>query len=89
MDIKKCKLTPEEILEDYLKRGSMSNNVRAEIEKQSQNISPSNFICSGCKSYKGSCACEMNVFIAFEGANLSTCYFYQRGRKCPHCGRII
>ena len=67
----------------------MSKNILKEIEKQSQDVKPENFLCFTCKNYKGGCRCEANVFIAFEGANLSSCFAYRQGRKCPHCGRII
>jgi hypothetical protein len=63
-------------------------SILKEMEKQSQDICPENFICSNCKNYKGACACEANVFIAFVGANMSNCRFYQSGRKCPYCGRV-
>lgn len=58
-----------------------------EMIKQSQ---PSEyaFTCTSCKNYKGSLSCEKKVFIAFEGANLDHCSFYEVGRKCRHCGRI-
>lgn len=67
----------------------MQNDIEVAMINQSQNMRPENFICASCKNYKGGCGCEKYVFIAFEGANMASCSFYQRGIKCPHCGRII
>ena len=65
------------------------NNILDELAKQSQNVTPQNFICQNCKNHKGGCGCEQNMFIAFNGANTSVCQYYETGRKCPHCGRIV
>ncbi len=69
----------------------MNNTIIEELTHQS---TPSlngtcNFICSECKNYKGSCICEKGVFIAFVGANIPLCSFYEWGKHCPHCGRNI
>lgn len=64
-------------------------SISEEIVKQSENMGWENFLCSSCRNYKGGCACEKGVFIAFTGANLSTCIYYIQGKKCPHCGRIV
>ena len=69
----------------------MSNNIKAEIEKQSTTTYDGHvvFLCATCKNHTGGCQCAKGVFIAFEGANIPMCCFYQQGIKCPHCGRII
>lgn len=54
---------------------------------QYQDMSPSNFICLKCKNYNGTLNCQKNVFIAFEGANMSHCSFWEKGQRCPYCGR--
>ena len=64
----------------------MSKNISLEVERQSQNTTIDNFLCQHCIYYKGSLVCENGVFIAFQGANVSGCRFYQCGTKCPHCG---
>lgn len=66
-----------------------SGTLIEEMVKQSQNIEPGVFLCEQCTNYKGALVCQKGVFIAFEGANLSHCSFFWRGRKCPHCGRVI
>lgn len=58
-----------------------------EMEKQSQDMGWHNFICNSCVSYGGNLICANNVFIAFTGANMANCRFYQKGIKCPHCGK--
>ncbi len=65
------------------------SSIADEIYKQSQGMDMGTFKCATCKNYKGGCCCEKWMFIAFEGANLSGCQFYEMGRKCPHCGRIV
>jgi len=67
---------------------STSSTIGEELYKQSQGMDITNFICDTCVNYKGRCACEKNIFIAFVGANLNHCHAYKQGRKCPHCGRI-
>jgi len=69
----------------------MSNSIGQEIEKQSQPTFNGTylFICSDCKHYEGGCKCEKGVFIAFEGANISSCVYYETGIKCPHCRRNV
>ena len=64
----------------------MSNSILLEMQKQSIDVRPENFICQHCKNYKGGCTCGKNVFIAFVGANMSDCGLYQHGKRCPHCG---
>lgn len=63
------------------------NSILEEIARQSKHAGMDNFVCSSCKFYAGKLACENNVFIAFEGADMRLCSFYRRGLKCPHCGR--
>lgn len=65
----------------------MSGIIEA-MAAQSTNINVDNWHCLNCRNYKGKLRCEANVFIAFEGANLSMCSFYERGRQCPHCRRV-
>lgn len=62
--------------------------IHDEMVRQSQDMKPENFRCNKCKNYKGNLACEKNIFIAFEGANMAMCRYYELGRKCPHCGRV-
>ena len=66
----------------------MSNSITAEIMKQSQDAFGDNFICKTCQNYKSGCGCGKNIFIAFVGANMSSCIYYLRGKEYPHCGRI-
>ncbi len=63
------------------------NSIRTEIEKQSQNMSWDNFLCSICKNYQGKLICLKGVFIAFTGANMSGCYYFEGGRLCKRCGK--
>ncbi len=49
------------------------------IWRQSQNASPDNFICIRCRNYELNLRCAQNVFIAFVGANLSGCVYFQAG----------
>jgi len=66
------------------------SSIEEEILRQSHYMPGNNWlVCGDCKNYKGACACEKNVFIAFEGANMSNCSFYDKGKKCPHCGRVF
>ena len=68
----------------------MSNNILAEIVTQSNPDfnGTYSFPCADCVNHTGGCQCNKGIFIAFEGANLSNCIYYERGRKCYHCGRI-
>ena len=56
--------------------------------KQARNMGDT-FICEHCKNYEGGCACAQHIFIAFTGANMEHCHYYERGVKCPYCGRNI
>lgn len=67
----------------------MNGDIQAEILKQSQDMGWGNFKCSGCKNYGGGCICNKGIFVAFEGANTSTCVYFDEGQACPHCGRYI
>ena len=67
---------------------NFTNDIREEIARQAQDAFVYNFSCKTCMNYKGRCCCEKNVFIAFEGANMSGCANYIEGKKCQHCGRI-
>lgn len=66
-----------------------TNSIQTEMARQSQDMGGLNFICSDCRNYEGGCKCNLGVFIAFTGANMSTCRFYQNGSKCPHCGKNV
>lgn len=66
----------------------MSNGIRDEIIKQSRNWEQGFFLCASCRNYKGALVCENGIFIAFEGANLTHCSYYELGKKCRHCGKI-
>lgn len=66
-----------------------SHTLIDEMCKQGQDIAPENFLCASCKNYKGALSCEKGLFIAFEGANLSHCSYFVRGRRCSHCGKPV
>ena len=61
-------------------------SIYTEMQRQSQNINPTNFICEKCAFYNGGVGCEQGIFVAFKGANMSNCHFFKPGVKCPHCG---
>lgn len=63
------------------------SSILTEMQKQSQNVKPENFICEQCVSYDGGVGCKQNIFIAFKGANMVNCCFFEPGMKCPHCGK--
>ena len=65
----------------------MTNSIQEEIARQSQDMGGSSFKCQTCKSHFDHYGCEKGVFVALEGANMSGCIYYERGRECPHCGR--
>jgi len=67
----------------------MDSCILIEMYKQSIDASGDNFYCKNCRHYKGGCGCEQCVFIAFVGANMSNCSYYQKGIKCPHCGEMF
>lgn len=46
-----------------------------EIAKQS--ASGNGWICPNCKNHRGNLKCKQNVFIAFVGANMRHCIFFQ------------
>jgi hypothetical protein len=71
-----------------LSGGRMFSGLEKEMVKQSQNWEQGVFRCASCLNYKGACTCEKGIFIAFEGANLTHCSYYQQGKKCRHCGRM-
>ena len=64
----------------------MGIEILKEMQRQAQGKGEEHFICKSCTEYNGGLNCEKNVFIAFEGANMSGCQFYRWGRICPHCG---
>ncbi len=68
--------------------GTVSNNIVDEMYRQLQNLTSENFGCDSCKNYEGSLVCKQRVFIAFKGANMSNCLFYQRGTLCPQCRQV-
>lgn len=47
------------------------------------------WVCPDCVNYRGKLICEKYCFIAFEGANLSDCRLFERGIRCPHCGKAF
>lgn len=63
-------------------------SVSEAIARQSENINVDDWLCLTCKNYEGDLRCKKNVFIAFTGANMRGCYFYEHGHKCRHCGRV-
>jgi len=65
------------------------SSIQDEIWKQSQGMDLSNFRCDTCANYNGKCVCKKNIFIAFVGANLSNCWGYENGIKCPHCRGML
>ena len=40
------------------------------------------FACAKCRKYRGKLICADNVFIAYEGADLSHCLHFERERRC-------
>jgi len=64
------------------------SSIQVEMIRQSQDLKPEAFICKRCLSYEGSLKCAKGVFIAFTGANLSGCNWFQVGIKCIHCGKM-
>ena len=66
-----------------------STGIGEEIVRQSVDMGWDNFLCATCKNHSGGCKCDAGIFIAFEGANLSNCSYYQKGLKCPHCGKKV
>ncbi len=66
----------------------MSNGILDEMARQSQGMSPEKFICATCTKYEGALKCRIGVFIAFKGANMTGCWYYELGRKCLHCGKM-
>lgn len=68
---------------------SYDNSIQTEVARQSQGMGYHNFICALCVNYEGGYSCKQRIFIAFTGANTSNCRFYQKGTKCPHCGKYI
>jgi len=65
------------------------SSLHDEMIRQSQGMGQENFICENCQNYNGAISCKKNVFIAFVPANMSGCRYFIRGRKCPHCGKVI
>jgi len=59
----------------------MADGIITEIEKQSQDVRWENWICKTCTLYSGSLICKMNMFIAFEGADMSRCSSYTPAHK--------
>jgi hypothetical protein len=67
----------------------MVKGIKQEIERQSMGVGDITvFWCASCRNYEGALVCKKGVFIAFEGANLSNCHFFDPGEKCSHCGKI-
>jgi len=57
------------------------NSIEAEIRKQSDGAGWENFICSKCRHYDGGVICKENVFIAFTGANMKGCIYFEEERR--------
>ena len=64
-----------------------SNSIADEMVRQTQGMSLAEFRCDSCVYYDGAMRCQKNVFIAFVGANMGECRYYQWGITCKHCGR--
>lgn len=62
-------------------------DIGSELYRQSQDAGEANFICRKCRFYKGECSCKKGVFIAFESANMTNCWGFEKGQTCPHCGK--
>lgn len=45
------------------------------------------FICKKCIHYAGKLRCNKSVYIAFVGADMSDCIYYEEGKICKHCGK--
>ena len=67
----------------------MTNSIGDELANQSQDMGGNNFICISCKNSTGGYGCSKGVFVAFVGANMSQCIYYEKGVSCPHCGRNV
>ena len=65
-----------------------TTNIGDEIYKQSIDMGWDNFICHDCSNYEEGCKCIKGIFIAFTGANMSGCRYFEKGHKCKHCGKI-
>ncbi len=66
----------------------MANSITEAIAQQSAGINVSDWRCLTCRNYRGNLGCNKNVFIAFTGANMNLCAWYECGRKCRHCGKV-
>ncbi len=66
----------------------MGDAITEAIARQSDGINVDDWRCLTCRNYKGNLACNKNVFIAFTGANMNLCAFYERGQRCAHYGKV-
>lgn len=62
------------------------NGIKEEMIRQ--HPIPGGWVCPQCIHYKGKLICEKGIFIAFSGANMSGCCYYNSGKKCHHCGMM-
>lgn len=46
------------------------------------------WICPKCVHHQGGLSCELNIFIAFVGANLLNCWGFKEGKVCRHCSKV-
>ncbi len=68
---------------------SAAPTLDSELVRQTIGMGIENFVCDHCQNYKGSLSCKFGIFIAFKGANMSSCQHYMQGKECPYCGRIV
>ena len=45
------------------------------------------FRCERCVHYEGGCQCDLNIYIAVSGADMSACWGFKEGITCRHCGK--
>lgn len=48
--------------------------------EQAPTLGKDEFICKKCRNYMGHLVCKENIFIGFEGANMSNCKAFKSGR---------
>lgn len=66
----------------------MSYTILQEMMGQGNDINVDDWLCLACVNYLGKLRCQRNVFIAFTGANMSLCCYYQQSQICIHCGNV-
>lgn len=70
--------------EGYTRNGT--NTLEEAIIRQSPTID--GWICSSCVNFEGDCKCGLHIFISCVGANMRGCVYFERGKKCRHCGLV-